>query len=57
MVPKKLWPVCLPDISEGYMGKKSWVAGWGITKTKFIRVSSQEYSSQNDLTTTVRDLR
>ena len=39
MVPGRLWPVCLPDITKSYSGEKTWVAGWGITKTKFIRVS------------------
>ena len=40
MVEKKLWPACLPDIDTDFSGRTSYVAGWGITQTKFIRVSS-----------------
>jgi len=39
LVPGRLWPVCLPDITKSYSGERTWVAGWGITKTKFIRGS------------------
>ena len=38
MVRKKLWPACLPDIDWDYMRETTYVAGWGITKNKYIQV-------------------
>ena len=38
MVKEKLWPVCLPDIERDYLGEAATVAGWGITKTRYIQV-------------------
>jgi len=37
MVEKRLWPACLPDLDRDYLRETTYVAGWGITKTKFIR--------------------
>jgi len=39
MVRRKLWPACLPDINQHYLRETTYVAGWGITKTKFIHGS------------------
>ena len=48
LVPGRLWPVCLPDITKSYSSEKTWVAGWGITKTKFIRVSRDKVGLTGD---------
>jgi len=37
MVRKKLWPACLPDIDRDFMRETAYVAGWGITKNKYIQ--------------------
>jgi len=37
MVKKRLWPACLPDLDRDFMRETSYVAGWGITKTKYIQ--------------------
>jgi hypothetical protein len=34
MVRKRLWPACLPDTARDLLTDTSYVAGWGITKTK-----------------------
>jgi len=39
MVQKRLWPACLPDIDRDFLREKTYVAGWGITKTKYIQGS------------------
>jgi len=39
MVRRKLWPACLPDVNEHYLRETTYVAGWGITKTKLIHGS------------------
>ena len=39
MLEKKLWPVCLPSIENEFFGDTTYVAGWGITRTKYVRVS------------------
>ena len=39
MEKKKIWPVCLPEINRAYEQEKTYVAGWGITKTKNIQVN------------------
>jgi secreted trypsin-like serine protease len=39
MVPKKLWPACLPDVDRDYLRETAYVAGWGITKTRIIQGS------------------
>ena len=39
MIEKKLWPACLPDIENEFFGDTTYVAGWGITRTKYVRVS------------------
>jgi len=39
MIEKKLWPVCLPDTDNEFFGDTTYVAGWGITRTKYIRGS------------------
>merc|ERR1711973_987449 len=39
MQPKKVWPICLPDIHRDYAREMTYVAGWGITKTKSIHGS------------------
>jgi len=36
MVEKRLWPACLPDINSDFLAETTYVAGWGITQTKFI---------------------
>jgi len=36
MVEKRLWPACLPAINHDYYAETTYVAGWGITQTKFI---------------------
>ena len=41
MERKKIWPVCLPEINQEYFEEKTFVAGWGITKTKNIHVSTK----------------
>jgi len=37
MKRKKIWPACLPEIDDPYDSVKSYVAGWGITKTKNVQ--------------------
>ena len=39
MERKKIWPVCLPEIDREYDKEKTYVAGWGITKTKYVQAS------------------
>jgi len=39
MVRRKLWPACLPDVNQHYLRETTYVAGWGITKTKLIHGS------------------
>jgi len=36
MVEKRLWPACLPDVNHDFYAETTYVAGWGITQTKFI---------------------
>ena len=35
---KKLYPACLPSLTDSYFGESAYVAGWGVEKTRIIRV-------------------
>ena len=38
MLRKRIWPACLPDVDKDYLRERTYVAGWGVTKTKYIQV-------------------
>jgi len=49
MLEKKLWPVCLPSIENEFFGDTTYVAGWGITRTKYVRGSKIQVKGIPDI--------